>query len=65
MIDWLVDLSRLNSGVPIQGALGAYAPPDRKIRKFFMRRPNFSVIYAYICCQQTDVVFEAVKAATL
>jgi len=26
---------------------------------------NFSIIYAYICCQQTDVVFEAGKAAKL
>jgi len=26
---------------------------------------NFSIIYAHICCQQTDVVFEAGKAAKL
>jgi len=48
VIDWLVDLSRLNSGVHTQGALGTYAPipPVRKIRKFFVR--NLSIIYAYI-----------------
>jgi len=37
------------SSVPTQGALGAHASPVRKMRKFFLR--NFSIIYAYICCQ--------------
>ena len=42
MIDWLVDLSRLNGGVPTRGALGAYAHRQENMQIF-----HFSIIYAY------------------
>ena len=63
MIDWLVDLSRLNSSVPTQGALAAY---QKKMPKFFMRNSStINLCVRLLPCQQTDVVFEAGKAAKL
>jgi len=47
----------------MKSSILSYAPPVRKIHKFFTR--NLLIIYAYICCEHTDVVFEAGKAAKL